>query len=172
MFSENGLQSWAFDSTCPAGFGRLTFNADQHNNACYHLLQSRSPELPFAVWHDTETSGALPLLLPCVQRSLDIIRLDDDAAVGSAALRIGCRPQLACDGADEVAEARGQRLLLLNGQAALQPLQQEREVQLARLRGQRIACMQDCERRSEQGCNTERAPAVLRSPRCTPSAPR
>lgn len=49
VFSGNGLQSWAFDSTCSAGFGRLTFNANQHSDACYGLLQSRSPESPIAV---------------------------------------------------------------------------------------------------------------------------
>jgi hypothetical protein len=101
------------------GTRKADIQRNQHNNACYRLLQSRSPESPIAVEHDTGVSRALPLLLPGVQRSLDVIRFDDNAAVCCAALRIGRRPQLVCDGADEVAEARGQRLLLLNRQAPL-----------------------------------------------------
>ena len=119
VYSGNGLQSWAFDSTCPAGFGRLDMQRNQHNNACYRLLQSRSPESPIAMEHDTGASRALPLLLPGVQRSLDVIRFDNNAAVCCAALRIGRRPQLACDRADEITEARCQRLLLLDRQAPL-----------------------------------------------------
>lgn len=75
-------------------------------------------------WRHTASCGLI-FTLPGVQCGLDVLRLDDHAATRGIPLCIRGRPQLAGDGRDKVAKACRKRLLLLDGQAGLQPLQRK-----------------------------------------------